>query len=83
MPLWVRVRRAPQKGQLVLDVAKLKHVWQYEYQVGTMADGSEVIVWNETIHTTSKSRSNIIAGLESVKTYWVRVRGMNGLSVGG
>lgn len=82
VPLWVRVRRAPQKGQLVLDVAKVKFVWQYEYQVGTMAEQSEGIVWDETIHTTTKSRSNIIAGLESVKTYWVRVRGMNGLGVG-
>ncbi|MFB2117840.1 hypothetical protein [Parapedobacter sp. 2B3] len=82
VPLWVRMRRGPQKGQLMFDVAKVKFVWQYEYQIGTRTEGSESITWDETIYSTTRSRGNVIAGLESVKTYWVRVRGMNGLGVG-
>lgn len=82
VPLWVRVRRGPQKGQLLLDMARVKFAWQYEYQVGVPTAGTDSIDWEEAIHTTTKSKANIIAGLESVKVYWVRVRAMNGYGVG-
>lgn len=82
VPLWVRVRRGPQKGQLLLDVAKVKFTWQYEYQISSIRGDDGEIVWDENIFTTTKSRGNIIAGLESVVTYWVRVRAMNGYGTG-
>ncbi len=82
VPLWVRIRRGPQRGQLLMDVEKLKHVWQYEYQVGTQLEEEGPIIWGDEIFTTTKSRGNIIAGLQRVKTYWVRARGMNGHGVG-
>ena len=82
VPLWVRVRRGPQKGQLLLDAAKVKHTWQYEYQIGTQpTDGGE-ISWDEEIYSTTRSKGNVIAGLQNVKTYWVRVRAMNGYGTG-
>src|SRR5690606_34932552 len=37
VPQWVRVLRGAQRGQLTLNIASVKHVWQYEYQVGTRA----------------------------------------------
>src|SRR5690606_9243531 len=61
VPLWVRVRRGPQRGQLLLDIAKLKHAWQYEYQIGTTPEEDGPIVWDDEIFTTTKSRGNIIA----------------------
>lgn len=82
VPLWVRIRRGPQKGQLLLDVAKVKHAWQYEYQVGNQGDEQGGIVWEEAIYTTTKSKGNIIAGLQHVTSYWVRVRAMNGYGTG-
>ena len=81
-PLWVRVRRGPQRGQLLMDVEKVKYVWLYEYQVGTQADENAPIVWAEEIFTSTKAKGNVIAGLQRVKTYWVRVRAMNGHGVG-
>ena len=82
VPLWVRVRRGPQRGQLLMDVAKLKQVWQYEYQIGTRIDEDSPIVWGDEIFATTDSRSNVIAGLQRLTEYWVRVRGMNGHGVG-
>ncbi len=82
IPLWVRVRRGPQKGQLVLDIAKVRHTWQYGYQVSNQRDEQGEIIWGDTIHATTRSKSNIIAGLQSVVTYWVRVRAMNGYGTG-
>jgi|GEM_PF-892172 len=77
-PLYARLRRGPQKGQLLMRVAKVKHAWQYEYQLGTDSESGDDIVWGEEIFTTTKSLTNVIAGLQSVKRYWVRVRAMNG-----
>lgn len=82
VPLWVRVRRGAQRGQLLMNIAKLKHVWQYEYQVGTRLDENAPIVWEDEIYTTTDSRSNVITGLQRLTEYWVRVRGMNGHGVG-
>src|SRR5690606_13060306 len=82
VPLWVRVLRGPQRGQLLMHIAKVKHVWQYEYQIGTRLEEDGPIVWEDEIFTTTDSRSNVIAGLQRVKEYWVRVRGMNGHGVG-
>ena len=78
----VRLRRGPQKGQLMMDVAKVKFAWLYEYQIGVVEEGSVAITWEETIYSTTKTKSNVISGLESVKQYWVRVRAKNGLGVG-
>ncbi|MEC3881603.1 fibronectin type III domain-containing protein [Parapedobacter sp. 10938] len=82
VPLWVRVLRGPQRGQLLMKIAKVKHVWQYEYQIGTRLNDDDPIVWGDEIFTTTDSRSNVITGLQRVKEYWVRVRGMNGHGVG-
>lgn len=82
VPLWVRLRRGAQKGQLAMACAKVKFAWQYEYQVGMLVEGKEGIDWGETIHSTTRSKPNTITGLESVKTYWMRVRAMNGHGVG-
>ncbi len=82
VPLWVRVRRGAQRGQLTLDIAKVRHAWQYEYQVGDQRDDRGEIVWGDSIYATTKSRGNVIAGLESVATYWVRVRAVNGYGKG-
>ncbi len=82
VPLWVRVRRGAQKGQLAMDCAKVKHAWQYEYQIGRQLGEDGPIAWEAAIHRTTRSRPNTIAGLESVRTYWVRVRAMNGHGTG-
>jgi|SRR5690606_19745420 len=82
VPRWVRITRGPQRGQLSMQIAKVKHVWQYEYQIGTRANEDSPIVWEPEIYSTTKTRSNVIAGLERLKQYWVRVRGMNGYGSG-
>ena len=81
-PLYARLLRGPQKGQLVMRVATVKHVWLYEYQLGTDSENGDDIVWGEEIFTTTKSRANVITGLQSVKRYWVRVRAVNGHGTG-
>lgn len=82
VPLWVRVRRGAQKGQLNMDCAKVKHAWQYEYQLGRQLEENGPIVWEDTIHRTTRSKPNVIAGLAHLVTYWVRVRAMNGHGTG-
>ncbi|WP_257670982.1 fibronectin type III domain-containing protein, partial [Parapedobacter tibetensis] len=82
VPLWVRLRRGPQQGQLVMDCAKVRHAWQYGYQLGIRPTDGGPVGWEDAIHSTTRSRTNVIAGLESVKAYWVRVRAMNGYGTG-
>ncbi|SEM72871.1 hypothetical protein SAMN05216436_10716 [bacterium A37T11] len=80
-PLWVRLRIGQQKGELKMDLAPVKGVWEYEYQLSNQVGLDGQIVWSETIKTTTKARSTQLSALQSVQTYWVRVRARNGYGV--
>lgn len=82
VPLWVRVQRGHQLGQLRLDAAKVSRAWKYEYQVTNQRDAQGNLVWDGPILYSTKSRGIMITGLEHVVTYWVRVRAMNGYGFG-
>jgi len=82
VPLWVRVQRGFQRGQLRVDTAKVRGTWKYEYQVTSQRDAQGNLVWDGPIHYSTRSRGIIVAGLESVVTYWVRVRAVNGYGFG-
>ncbi|HWK59688.1 MAG TPA: hypothetical protein VNQ80_20265 [Parapedobacter sp.] len=63
--LWVRVRRGPQRGQLLMDIAKLKHAWQYEYRIGTLLS----IVGQLGVH--DMLRTTLLAAIGAVMSFGV------------
>lgn len=82
VPLWVRMRDGAQRGQLRMDIAPVKTAWEYEFQVSNTRDESGAIVWGAELFSTTRTRGTNIMNLQSVQTYWVRVRARNGHGLG-
>ncbi len=74
----VRLRTGDQKGELKMDLAAVRGVWEYEFQVSNQLGSDNQVEWGEAIKTTTKTRATLVSNLQSVQTYWVRVRSRNG-----
>ncbi|SEN77236.1 hypothetical protein SAMN05216436_12184 [bacterium A37T11] len=82
VPLWVRLRDGSQRGQFRMDIAPVRSAWEFEFQVSNTKDEMGNIVWGNEVFATTRTRGTIIPNLQSVQTYWVRVRARNGRGQG-
>ncbi len=72
-----KLKDGRQSGQVRLDFDKNKEALFYEYEVGIWEQGEPEPDW-EQIYRTTSSRQNIIAPLEPLQRYAVRIRAVNG-----
>ncbi len=63
-------------GQIRVDFAPQKSIWDYEMQIGDWPSGADGVVWKES-YTTTNSKGNIIASLTPGTRYYVHVRARN------
>lgn len=68
-------------GQMRVDLAAQKFVWEYEIQLGEWPEGTADIVWGSSYFSTS-SRGTIIDALSPAKRYYVRARARNSKGTG-
>lgn len=73
----IRLSDGRQRGQMRLDFDKNPSAKIYEYQVCPVDQQEPIGEWSE-IYTTTSSKINIIAPLEQMQRYGVRVRAVNG-----
>lgn len=71
------LRDGKQSGQMRLDFDKNRSAKVYEYQVCKVSADGAPGEWEDP-YTTTSSKLNIIAPLESLQRYGVRVRAVNG-----
>jgi len=79
---YVRLTDGRNSGQMVLSFERLENSRLYEYRVSDKKDANGDIVWDEKIHTTTSSQSNIIQPVTPGKTYYVTVRSINSRGTG-
>lgn len=73
----ITLRDGRQEGQMRLDFEKNRSAKMYEYQICKVGADGAPGEWGDSFTTTS-SKLNIIAPLEGLQRYGVRVRAING-----
>ncbi|SEN45087.1 hypothetical protein SAMN05216436_11672 [bacterium A37T11] len=76
VPTLITLSNGRQKGQMRMDFAAVPGAYEYEYQVGTIPEGSTEISWGESLFTPI-SRGNVISPVIYGTTYYVQVRARN------